>query len=56
MAYVGVLANHGKVVKDADAFDYALEQITNNEEEKQEFIEWFYSGNWIEKDDEEIED
>ena len=43
-----------EVVKEEDAYAYALDQITNNEKEKQEFIEWFFSGNWIKvKEDEE---
>ncbi len=50
MPYIGVLSNRGKEVIEEDAFDYALEQIKNNPEEKKEFIEWFYSGNWIKKD------
>lgn len=53
MIYVGICTNSGKIVEEENAFDYALEQIKNNEKEKQEFIEWFYSGNWIEKDTEE---
>lgn len=53
MPYIGILSNNGKVVEKEDAFEYALEQIKNSEIEKQEFIEWFYSGNWI--DDENLD-
>lgn len=35
-------------VADEDSYDYAIERITyGTDEEKQEFVEWFYSGNWI---------
>ena len=42
----------GKVVSADEAFDYALECVKNGtDEEKAEFVEWFYSGNWIEEDE-----
>lgn len=50
MAYVGIFANNGKVVKEEDAFDYALSHIMSDPNEKEEFIEWFFSGNWVKKD------
>lgn len=34
-------------VTDEDAYDYAVERVSWDEELKQEFVEWFYSGNWI---------
>ena len=38
----------GNFVPEEDAFDYALERLLDSEEElKQEFVEWFYAGNWI---------
>lgn len=37
-------------VPEEDAYDYALERISLDEESKQEFVEWFYSGNWIKED------
>lgn len=36
----------GIFVPEEDAFKYALERISQDEGEKKEFIEWFYS-NWI---------
>ncbi len=31
-----------------DEFRYALERVQNGtDEEKAEFVEWFYSGNWV---------
>lgn len=40
----------GVFVSDEDAFDYALERISRDDDLKQEFVEWFYSGNWIEEE------
>ncbi len=37
----------GIFVPEENAFEYALEQVSLNKEEKQEFVDWFYSGNWI---------
>lgn len=34
-------------VPEEDAYDYALERISQDEDLKQEFVEWFYSGNWV---------
>ncbi len=36
----------GIFVPEEDAFEYALERISQDEEEKKEFVEWFYS-NWV---------
>lgn len=45
--YVGINSEHGKVVSDEEAFDYALERVKESEEIRSEFVEWFYSGDWI---------
>ena len=46
-AYVGSKENAGIIVHEADAFVYAKCSIDEfNEKEKQEFVEWFFSGNW----------
>lgn len=38
-------------VSDGDAYEYAIERISQGtEEERKEFVEWFYSGNWIRED------
>lgn len=37
-------------VPDDEAFDYALERIQNDENEKKEFVEWFFSGNWVRRE------
>lgn len=40
----------GIFVTEEDAYQYALERISQNEELKQELVEWFCSGNWIKED------
>lgn len=40
----------GIFVAEEDAYGYALERVSQDEELKQEFVEWFYSGNWIKED------
>lgn len=46
--FIGVGPEQGTYVSGEDAYAYALERIQmSDEEEKNEFLEWFYSGNWI---------
>ena len=41
----------GIFVPEEDAYDYATERISQDEDLKQEFVEWFYSGgSWIKED------
>lgn len=40
-------ADSGIFVPDADAYKYAMERISQDEELKQEFVEWFYSVDWV---------
>lgn len=47
MQYIGICKERGNVVEEKFCFGYALNRILSNKEEKQEFIEWYYSGNWI---------
>ncbi len=37
----------GVFVPAEDAYEYALERIAQDEGLRQEFVEWFYSANWI---------
>ena len=41
-------------VPEEDAYDYAMERISTDEDLKKEFkdsvVEWFYSGNWVKED------
>ena len=38
----------GNFVPEEDAFNYALERCINGTDKfKQEFVDWFYSGNWV---------
>lgn len=50
--YMGIFQEQGNEVNSEDAFRYALERIANGTpEERKEFEEWYYSGNWIEKEE-----
>lgn len=40
----------GVFIPEEDAYAYALENISLDEDLKEEFIEWFYSENWIKED------
>lgn len=40
----------GIFVPEEDAYQYAMERISSDEDLKREFVEWFYSGNWIKED------
>lgn len=40
----------GVFVLEDDAYQYALERISSDEDLKWEFVEWFYSGNWVEEE------
>lgn len=41
----------GVFIPEEDAFNRALEMISlGTEGEKKEFVEWFYSGNWVKEE------
>lgn len=40
----------GIFVSKEDAYAYALESLSLDENLQEEFVEWFYSGNWIKED------
>jgi len=50
MFYKGICCEKGNIVQEEFCFGYALNRILDNELEKNEFIEWYYSGNWIKID------
>lgn len=48
MFYEGICSERGKTVPEEKAFEYALRRVSSMKgTDKQEFIEWFYSGNWV---------
>ncbi|CDC47059.1 uncharacterized protein BN652_01670 [Firmicutes bacterium CAG:424] len=68
--YVGICKEIGETVPDEEAFDYAFDRcMKGTEKEKQEFrevldseelikkiiVDWYFSGNWVHKEDEEYE-
>ena len=52
MCYIGICKEKGNIVEESFCFGYALDRILNNQEEKLEFIDWYYSGNWIKNEKE----
>lgn len=56
MYYQGIGPEQGTVVNQEDAYEYALERcLSGTEDDKQEFremlVEWFYSGNWVRREE-----
>lgn len=37
----------GIFVPQENVYDYALERLSLDEDLRQEFVEWFYSDNWV---------
>lgn len=57
MKYVGIFEESGKVVPEEEAYQYAKEHLDEMpEKDKKLFVEFFFSGNWIEKEKWEEED
>ena len=54
MIYKGIFTEKGNNIREEDSYEYALERVKNNKDDKKEFTEWFYSGNWIKKGDDEL--
>lgn len=55
--YCGINSEQGKRVDDEDAYDYALDRCLNGSEQgKKEFremlVEWYFSGDWLHKEEE----
>lgn len=54
LGYKGIGPETGTFINKEDAFRYAIERIlAAPQEEKAEFEEWFYSGNYVEVHDED---
>lgn len=56
MAYIGIGPEEGTIVEEDEAYEYALERCLHGTPEDQRdfkelLIEWFYSGNWVRKED-----
>lgn len=50
--YIGSHEYKGVVVKEEDAFDYAKDHLDQlSDEDKQGFVDWFYSGNFMKKEE-----
>ncbi len=49
--YMGIFQEQGNEVNSEDAFRYAMERLSHGTpEEQQEFVKWYFSGNWVEED------
>ena len=54
MRYVGIGPERGREVEETAAFEYAANHLDDlPEEDKKDFVDWFFSGNWVKEDDEE---
>jgi len=53
--YKGICKEKGNSVDEESAFNYAILRILQGtEKEKSEFVEWFYSGDWIKEEEEDL--
>lgn len=51
-------SEEGNVVEESSAYEYALERcLAGTTEDREEFrgmlVEWFYSGNWVEEEEDD---
>lgn len=53
--YAGLGEDLGTFVPEEDAYRYAMERVQWSEELQKEFVEWFYSGDWVPEEREEDE-
>lgn len=53
MGYKGILKEDGLLIPDEDALIFALWRVLCRGEGKEQFIEWFFSGNWLEAEEDE---
>lgn len=45
-----------ELVHEDDAYEYAKDHLDSmDDRDKADFVEWFFSGNWLRKSDEEVE-
>jgi hypothetical protein len=50
-SYIGILNNKGIEIPEDEAFEYAKNHLDEmNERDKQEFVEWFFSGDFIKEE------
>lgn len=58
MYYIGISKERGILIKEEFCLAYAVDRVLTNQKDQREFVEWFYSGNWIkiENGDEKYEE
>ena len=48
--YKGIGPESGKIVKRCEAFNYVKSHLEDlSDRDKSELIDWFFSGNWVER-------
>lgn len=47
MYYIGICKERNILIKGEFCLAYAVDRVLTNPDDQKEFIEWFYSGNWI---------
>lgn len=51
VCYIGIGPERGKIVSAVDAYDYAKEHLDDMPElDRQKFVEFFFSGNWVKEE------
>lgn len=54
--WCGIGPEAGRVVSDQEAYEYAKEHLDDMpEKDKQLFVEFFFSGNWVKEDGSDAE-
>ena len=55
MRYRGIGPEKGRTVEEPFSYEYAKAHLDElSEQDKKEFVEWFFSGNWYKEDEDDI--
>lgn len=55
MRYRGIGPEKGRTVEELFSYEYAKAHLDElSEQDKKEFVEWFFSGNWYKEDEDDI--
>lgn len=52
--WIGIGPEEGTFIPDENALQYAKERLEWDQELQKDFVEWFYSGNYIRVEQEEM--
>lgn len=56
VAYEGISTEKGKLIRKEFAYEYAMERVKNDKSLQEEFEQWFYSGDFVNLDQDEFEE